>query len=279
METLMVDRVHSCLRLFMNRDVVFLFERLCPPRSTPSCPPRPPPLTPPFSARSEPTPLRRRNSRQDETDLMGLLQFVMGNMVTELDEAEVRDEENATERREACNVADDEGPPAPKLPSGKEPVGKQSMTEGRLQPTGDNFQVRLGWHDAGTYDKNISEWPKCGGSNGSLRFEIELKHAANAGLVNALKIIQAIKDIYTGVTYADLFQLASATAVEEDGGPKIPMIYGRVDVSAPKQCPREGRLPGTQYAGINLLIRLQFHGDDQILRFYVASQRLVLEVS
>lgn len=43
------------------------------------------------------------------------------------------------------------------------------------------FQVRLGWHDAGTYDKNISEWPQCGGANGSLRFEIELKHAANAG--------------------------------------------------------------------------------------------------
>lgn len=43
-------------------------------------------------------------------------------------------------------------------------------------------QVRLGWHDAGTYDKNVEEWPKCGGANGSLRFEIELKHAANAGI-------------------------------------------------------------------------------------------------
>jgi hypothetical protein len=42
-------------------------------------------------------------------------------------------------------------------------------------------QVRLGWHDAGTYDKNITEWPKCGGANGSLRFEVELKHGANAG--------------------------------------------------------------------------------------------------
>ncbi|KAI4988074.1 hypothetical protein ZWY2020_029704 [Hordeum vulgare] len=173
METLMVDRVHSSLRLFMNRDAVFLCERLCPPppRNTPSRPPRPPPLTPPFSTRSEPTPLRRRNLRQDETDLMGLLQFVMGDMVTELDEAEVRDAENATEQREACNVADDEG------------------------------------------------------------------------LVNALKLIEAIKDKYIGVTYADLFQLASATAVEEAGGPKIPMIYGRVDVSAPEQCPPEGRLP------------------------------------
>lgn len=43
------------------------------------------------------------------------------------------------------------------------------------------FQVRLGWHDAGTYNKNIEEWPQRGGANGSLRFEIELKHGANAG--------------------------------------------------------------------------------------------------
>ncbi|CAA3009891.1 probable L-ascorbate peroxidase 6, chloroplastic isoform X2 [Olea europaea subsp. europaea] len=103
--------------------------------------------------------------------------------------------------------------------------------------------VRLGWHDAGTYNKNIEEWPKRGGANGSLRFEIELKHAANAGLVNALKLLQPIKEKYSGVTYADLFQLASATAVEEAGGPKIPMKYGRVDVSEPEQCPEEGRLP------------------------------------
>ncbi|KAK6277302.1 hypothetical protein POUND7_017625 [Theobroma cacao] len=103
--------------------------------------------------------------------------------------------------------------------------------------------VRLGWHDAGTYNKNIEEWPQRGGANGSLRFEVELKHAANAGLVNALKLIQPIKDKYSGVTYADLFQLASATAIEEAGGPKIPMKYGRVDVSGPNECPEEGRLP------------------------------------
>ncbi|EXB60099.1 L-ascorbate peroxidase T [Morus notabilis] len=103
--------------------------------------------------------------------------------------------------------------------------------------------VRLGWHDAGTYNKNIEEWPQRGGANGSLRFEIELKHGANAGLVNALKLLQPIKDKYSGVTYADLFQLASATAIEEAGGPKLPMKYGRVDVSGPEQCPEEGRLP------------------------------------
>ncbi|KAF8008770.1 hypothetical protein BT93_K2431 [Corymbia citriodora subsp. variegata] len=103
--------------------------------------------------------------------------------------------------------------------------------------------VRLGWHDAGTYNKNIEEWPKRGGANGSLRFEIELKHAANAGLVNALKLLEPIKEKYPSVTYADLFQLASATAIEEVGGPKIPMKYGRVDVSKPEECPEEGRLP------------------------------------
>ncbi|KAL8216167.1 hypothetical protein R6Q57_023004 [Mikania cordata] len=103
--------------------------------------------------------------------------------------------------------------------------------------------VRLGWHDAGTYNKNIEEWPNRGGANGSLRFDVEQKHAANAGLVNALKLLQPIKEKYAGVTYADLFQLASATAVEEAGGPKIPMKYGRVDVTGPEQCPEEGRLP------------------------------------
>lgn len=103
--------------------------------------------------------------------------------------------------------------------------------------------IRLGWHDAGTYNKNIDEFPQRGGANGSLRFEAELKHGANAGLVNALKLLQPIKDKYSGVTYADLFQLAGATAVEEAGGPKIPMKYGRVDVTGPEQCPEEGRLP------------------------------------
>ncbi|KAI5004609.1 hypothetical protein ZWY2020_031852 [Hordeum vulgare] len=185
METLMVDRVHSSLRLFMNRDAVFLCgatqhasrSRLRSPR--------------------DPSLLRSADATQGKGD---------SDSEEEVDEIE-SEQGSDSEKSEAWKW------------------------------------VHLGWHDAGTYDKNISEWPKCGGANGSLRFEIELKHAANAGLVNALKLIEAIKDKYTGVTYADLFQLASATTVEEAGGPKIPMIYGRVDVSAPEQCPPEGRLP------------------------------------
>uniref|UniRef100_A0A0D9XXF8 L-ascorbate peroxidase n=1 Tax=Leersia perrieri TaxID=77586 RepID=A0A0D9XXF8_9ORYZ len=103
--------------------------------------------------------------------------------------------------------------------------------------------VRLGWHDAGTYDKNIAEWPRCGGANGSIRFGIELVHGANKGLMTALLLALPIKGKYKGVTYADMIQLASATAIEEAGGPKIPMIYGRVDTTSEEQCPPEGRLP------------------------------------
>nr|GMD77893.1 probable L-ascorbate peroxidase 6, chloroplastic isoform X1 [Ipomoea batatas] len=140
------------------------------------------------------------------------------------------------------------------------------------------IMVRLGWHDAGTYNKNIEEWPIRGGANGSLRFEIELKHAANAGLVNALKLLQPIKDKYSGVTYADLFQLASATAIEvEAGGPKIPMKYGREDVSAPEQCPEEGRLPDAGPPSPAGHLRDVFYrmGLNDKVRFIITGQEIV----
>ncbi|CAM8878267.1 unnamed protein product [Rhodiola kirilowii] len=57
-----------------------------------------------------------------------------------------------------------------------------------------------------TPTKSIEEWPQRGGANGSLRFEVELKHGANAGLLNALNLINPIKEKYPGTTCADLFQ-------------------------------------------------------------------------
>ncbi|GMJ09349.1 thylakoidal ascorbate peroxidase [Hibiscus trionum] len=153
------------------------------------------------------------------------------------------------QRRSAVNVSSSGGFSSVASPKcvASNPDQLKSAREDIKQLLKSNFchpiLIRLGWHDAGTYNKNIEEWPQRGGANGSLRFEVELKHAANAGLVNALSLIQPIKDKYSGVTYADLFQLASATAIEEAGGPKIPMKYGRVDVSGPNECPEEGRLP------------------------------------
>ena len=39
------------------------------------------------------------------------------------------------------------------------------------------------WADNGAGPgAQISEWPACGGANGSIRFEPEINHGANAGL-------------------------------------------------------------------------------------------------
>ncbi|CAM9647351.1 unnamed protein product [Chrysoparadoxa australica] len=106
--------------------------------------------------------------------------------------------------------------------------------------------VRLAWHDSGTYDDTVgsAQFPKCGGANGSIRFTPELGHGANAGLINAIKLLEPIKEKHPNVGWADLIQMASATAIEMAGGPKIPMRYGRVDTSVAEDCPAEGNLPG-----------------------------------
>ncbi|CAM9403247.1 unnamed protein product, partial [Choristocarpus tenellus] len=105
--------------------------------------------------------------------------------------------------------------------------------------------VRLAWHDSGTYDKDIpiSSWPKCGGANGSIRFEPEINHGANAGLATALALLKPIKAKFDSIGWADLMQMASAVAVEVAGGPAIDMVYGRVDAQTPEDCAPEGNLP------------------------------------
>ncbi|DBB16818.1 hypothetical protein WJX82_007272 [Trebouxia sp. C0006] len=103
--------------------------------------------------------------------------------------------------------------------------------------------VRVAWHDSGTYDKNISEFPQRGGANGSVRFYPEITHAANAGLPVAVELLKDIADKYDGVSYADLFQMASAQAIELAGGPHIPLRYGRTDTCTEEEVAPEGRLP------------------------------------
>eukprot|EP00467_Chlorarachnion_reptans_P003287 CAMPEP_0114506206 /NCGR_PEP_ID=MMETSP0109-20121206/11297_1 /TAXON_ID=29199 /ORGANISM="Chlorarachnion reptans, Strain CCCM449" /LENGTH=304 /DNA_ID=CAMNT_0001684765 /DNA_START=113 /DNA_END=1027 /DNA_ORIENTATION=- len=103
--------------------------------------------------------------------------------------------------------------------------------------------VRLAWHDAGTYDRKVQSWPDCGGANGSIRFDLELGHGANAGLVKAVNYLKRIKEEHPNVSWADLIQLGSATAIEHAGGPIIPMRYGRLDTQAKEECPKEGNLP------------------------------------
>lgn len=109
--------------------------------------------------------------------------------------------------------------------------------------------IRLAWHDSGTFDASVppSSWPAQGGANGSIRFDVELDHGANAGLEKAVRYLTEIRKAAAldKLTWADLIQLGSATAIEHAGGPKLRhrMRYGRLDVGGPSECPREGNLP------------------------------------
>jgi L-ascorbate peroxidase len=107
-------------------------------------------------------------------------------------------------------------------------TGAKSMIDKIIDTTNANpLFVRLAWHDSGTYDHTIkTEWPAAGGAIGSIRFEPEIKHGANAGLAGAVKLLEPVKEAFPEVSYADIFQMASARSIELAGGPKIDMQYG-----------------------------------------------------
>eukprot|EP01023_Acetabularia_acetabulum_P063533 TRINITY_DN798_c0_g1_i2.p2 TRINITY_DN798_c0_g1~~TRINITY_DN798_c0_g1_i2.p2 ORF type:complete len:316 (-),score=71.75 TRINITY_DN798_c0_g1_i2:186-1133(-) len=122
---------------------------------------------------------------------------------------------------------------------------KADVTELIKSTKSNPILVRLAWHDSGTYNKDIAEaWPVPGGATASIRFKPEIEHGANAGLNGAINLLEEIKSKYPEVSYADLFQLASAVAIEVAGGPVIPLKLGRVDSPGAEACTPDGRLPG-----------------------------------
>lgn len=94
-----------------------------------------------------------------------------------------------------------------------------------------------------TKPQSVSAFPARGGANGSLRFKNESAHGANKGLDVALSLLAPVAAKHTDISFADLFQLAGATAVEVTGGPEIPMRYGRKDAPGPQSETPEGNLP------------------------------------
>nr|ACE81819.1 ascorbate peroxidase [Oxyrrhis marina] len=96
--------------------------------------------------------------------------------------------------------------------------------------------VRLAWHDSGTYDQRISDFPQRGGANGAIIHEPEMSMGANNGLRKGFGYLKQFKEKYPTISWADLIQLASACSIEAMGGPKINMRYGRVDVAGPQDC-------------------------------------------
>jgi len=96
--------------------------------------------------------------------------------------------------------------------------------------------IRLAWHDSGTYDQRIKEWPARGGANGGNWFQEQLEFGANAGLDKARNFLKPFEKKYPLVSRADLIQMASAVAIEKLGGPKIDMIYGRRAIESGASC-------------------------------------------
>jgi catalase (peroxidase I) len=104
--------------------------------------------------------------------------------------------------------------------------------------------VRLSWHSSGTY----SRITQTGGSGkGTIRFQEELAHGANAGLQQAVDWLEPIYTKYQGLgqdlSHADLYTLAGVVAIETLKGPKIPWRAGRVDTLDPSDVTPDGRLP------------------------------------
>lgn len=90
--------------------------------------------------------------------------------------------------------------------------------------------LRLAFHDATTFES--SNGFQSGGSNGSIRFELEKME--NRGLIRPLHVVEAIHDEINktyGISLAGAIALAGAVAVEQAGGPFIPIRLGRSDVS------------------------------------------------
>lgn len=110
--------------------------------------------------------------------------------------------------------------------------------------------LRLSFNQCATYSK----YDGLGGSNGaSLRFEPECSMKHNLGLLNAIRILQIIKEKYSKISISDLWVLASYVAIEEMGGPFIEFIPGRIDAESGVACMEEERFPESEQGATRLL--------------------------
>jgi len=100
--------------------------------------------------------------------------------------------------------------------------------------------MRHAWHMAGTFDRTNNT----GGADGAtIRFQPESTDGANAGLHIIRDLLEPVKQRHPEISYADLYVLASAMAIEFLGGPQVPVNLGRHDEPDGRKCPENGRLP------------------------------------
>lgn len=109
-------------------------------------------------------------------------------------------------------------------------AAKQDLAELITSKHCNPILLRIAFHDAMTYNPTKAH---PGGAVGATHFAAVRDHPANAGLPVAVGLLEPIRAKHPSVSWADLFQLSSAVAVELAGGPKLPLKYGRVDAPAP----------------------------------------------
>jgi L-ascorbate peroxidase len=97
-------------------------------------------------------------------------------------------------------------------------------------------QLRLAFHDAGTYDVRTHS----GGAHGAIHLLAELVRTENSAMIVCVDLLTQTKAAYPAVSWADLVALGGAAAVEKCGGPTIRVGLGRVDAAEPAP---EHRLP------------------------------------
>jgi catalase (peroxidase I) len=77
-----------------------------------------------------------------------------------------------------------------------------------------------------------------------MRFGLgESKHGANAGLDQAQKHIEPLKNKYPNISNADFWSLAAVCAIKVMGGPDIAWRAGRPDANSENDSVPDGRLP------------------------------------
>ena len=120
--------------------------------------------------------------------------------------------------------------------------------------------LRTAWHDAGTYDPRrapADAWPAHGGANGSIRFDNELAHGANAGLPKGIKFLQPFKTVRSLTGRAEV----KAAEGERTGSPfsgflspLTPVLLLLTVRSSPTQMGRAGprAAPGVASAAVDV---------------------------
>ena len=118
---------------------------------------------------------------------------------------------------------------------------KEDHDDGSLGP----IFIRLAWHSCATYDVST----KTGGSSAgaTMRFPPEANDPENIGLELARRALDPVHDEFPWISIADLWILAGTMAIEELGGPKVEVRFGRKDHPGPESPIQPGRIPNPEY--------------------------------